>query len=57
MSATYGISALRVTDGQEPRLVRYRTAADLEQLDEVTAEFRADFANQPDVRVDVDTLR
>ncbi|MFF3096777.1 MULTISPECIES: hypothetical protein [Streptomyces] len=49
----HGISALRITDGQEPQLLRYSTANDADQLAEQLAEFRAAYADQPDVRIDV----
>ncbi|MFI0934619.1 hypothetical protein ACH4RG_23215 [Streptomyces sp. NPDC021019] len=49
----HGISALRITDGQEPELLRYSTAADAEQLTELLAEYRAAYADQDDIRIDV----
>ncbi|MGW5931559.1 hypothetical protein ACWF2L_35775 [Streptomyces anulatus] len=49
----HGISALRITDGQEPELLRYSTAADAEQLAELLAEYRAAYADRDDIRIDV----
>ncbi|MFC8723717.1 hypothetical protein [Streptomyces bacillaris] len=52
---THGVSALRITDGQDPQLLRYSTAADAEHLAELLTEYRAAYADQPDVRIDVTT--
>lgn len=49
----HGVSALRITDDQEPELLRYSTAADLDQLAELLAELRDTYADQPNVRIDV----
>jgi len=50
---THGVSALRVTDGQEPELLRYSTATDADHLAELLAEYRDAYADQADVRIDV----
>ncbi|MFJ3545438.1 hypothetical protein ACIPQH_25120 [Streptomyces rubiginosohelvolus] len=50
---THGVSALRITAGQELELLRYATATDAEHLAELLAEFRDAYADQVDVRVDV----
>ncbi|WP_284576745.1 hypothetical protein [Streptomyces sp. 2P-4] len=53
LTTTHGISALRITDGQDPELLRYSTATDAEQLTELLAEFRTAYADRADVRIDV----
>lgn len=49
----HGVSALHVQDGQEPELLRYRTASSLDELDELLEELRKDYAHRDDIRIDI----
>lgn len=50
--ATYGITARTATD----ELIRCDSAGDLLDLPPLLAEYAAQFAGRPDVRVELDTL-
>lgn len=59
MSSVYGISVIRTTTPDEDHrgaLLRYESVTDLADLPEVTTRLRAEYADRPDVRIDVDTL-
>ena len=56
-TTTYSISALRVANGHETDLLRYRAVTDFRDIDDVCAEFRRDFGHRPDVRIDIQTHR
>ncbi|WP_405759484.1 hypothetical protein OG234_13380 [Streptomyces sp. NBC_01420] len=51
----HGVAALLITEdeGQEPALLRYSTATDLDELTALIAEFRDTYADRTDVRLDV----
>lgn len=54
---TYGISALRVENGRDTDLLRYRAITNFRDIDDVCAEFRRDLGHRPDVRIDIQTHR
>jgi len=56
-TTTYGISVLRVENGRDTDLLRYRAVTDFRDIDDVCTELRRDFSHRPDVRIDIQTHR